>query len=264
MTELEGGYRIKGVSSKKNELLPSISVLTVVYNSEAFIERTILSVLSQTYPNIEHIILDGASKDNTLTIVKKYNDKIGYWKSEKDSGIYDAMNKVQELSNTDYVMFLNSGDEFNDNDVLTNVFSITTNADVYYGDTLITDDYGKPLHHRRLRPPHKLKWTDFRYGMLVCHQSIIIKKGLSSNYKTNYRIAADIDWAIRSIKNANIIINTQLTISKFMDGGMSSIHHRKGLQERFSILTKHFGLLPNLLVHFYMILRLIRDKIFRR
>jgi hypothetical protein len=100
--------------------------------------------------------------------------------------------------------------------------------------------------------------------MLVCHQSIIIKKELSSTYNTTYRIAADIDWAIRSVKKSNIIINTQLTISKFMDGGMSSIHHRKGLQERFLILSKHFGLLPNLLVHFYMILRLIRDKIFRR
>ena len=264
MTELEGGYRINGVSSKKNALLPTISVLTVVYNSEEFIERTILSVLSQTYPNIEHIILDGASKDNTLSIIKKYNDKIGYWKSEKDSGIYDAMNKVQTLSTADYVMFLNSGDEFNDADVLANVFSKTTNADVYYGDTLITDDYGKPLHHRRLRPPQQLKWTDFRYGMLVCHQSIIIKKELSSSYNTSYRIAADIDWAIRSVKNANTIINSQLTISKFMEGGMSSIHHRKGLQERFSILTKHFGLVPNLLVHFYMILRLVRDKIFRR
>jgi hypothetical protein len=161
-------------------------------------------------------------------------------------------------------MFLNSGDEFNDVDVLTNVFSNTTNADLYYGDTLITDDQGKPLHHRRLRPPQQLNWTDFRYGMLVCHQSIIIKKELSSTYNTTYRIAADIDWAIRSVKKSNIIINTQLTISKFMDGGMSSIHHRKGLQERFLILSKHFGLLPNLLVHFYMILRLIRDKIFRR
>jgi glycosyltransferase involved in cell wall biosynthesis len=143
MTQLEGGYRINGVLKKKNALLPSVSVLTVVFNSEEFIERTILSVLSQTYPNIEHIILDGASNDNTLTIIKKYNDKVGYWKSEKDSGIYDAMNKVQELSSADYIMFLNSGDEFNDVDVLTNVFSNTTNADLYYGDTLITDDQGK-------------------------------------------------------------------------------------------------------------------------
>lgn len=264
MMQTEGGYRNANISSKKNTSLPVISVLTVVYNSQEFIERTINSVLNQSYPNIEHVILDGASKDNTLAIIQSYNDKIAFWKSEKDAGIYDAMNKVQQLASGDYLMFLNSGDEFNDNEVLLKVFSNSLNADVYYGDTLITDEQGQALHHRRLRPPQQLKWTDFRYGMLVCHQSIIIKKELSSNYNTNYRIAADIDWAIRSVRNAKNIVNANVTISKFMDGGMSSIHQRKGLQERFKILSAHFGLIPNLLVHFYMVLRLLRYKLFRR
>ncbi len=261
MMQTQGGYRLNGTTSKRNADLPVVSVLTVVYNSEEFIERTIQSVLAQSYPNIEHIILDGASNDNTLVIVNKYNNQIAYWKSEKDAGIYDAMNKVQELAKGDYVMFLNSGDEFNDDQVLSNAFRLERNADVYYGDTLVTDMQGNALRYRRLRPPQQLTWTDFRYGMLVCHQSIIIKKELSSSYNTQYKIAADIDWAIRSVKKAKSVVNTKTTISKFMEGGMSTVHHRKGLEERFKIMTKHFGLLSTVLVHIYMVFRLIVGKI---
>ena len=263
MKKIEGGYRLLGNKSKQDSTLPVISIITVVYNSEEYIERTINSVLQQTYPNVEYVILDGASKDRTLEIIRYYEEKIAFWKSESDKGIYDAMNKAQALATGDYVMFLNSGDEFLNNDILLNSFQSKANADVYYGDTVITDEMGHDLHNRRLRPPQQLNWKDFRYGMLVCHQSIIIRKELSQKYNTNYRIAADIDWAIRSIKLAKNIVNTQLSISKFMEGGMSSIHHRKGLMERYSILNKHFGYIPNFLVHIYMIFRLIRDKIMR-
>lgn len=262
MANLEGGYRLVGTSSIRNTSLPVVSIITVVYNSEAFIERTIQSILNQTYPNIEHVILDGASKDNTISIIQKFDHQIAYWKSEKDSGIYDAMNKAQEFTTGDYVMFLNSGDEFSSDTVLSDVFAKDILADVYYGDTQITDIDGNPLRNRRLRPPYKLTWKDFRYGMLVCHQSIIIRKSLSEKYNTKYRIAADIDWAIRSIKNAKNIVNTDIPISKFMEGGMSSIHHRKGLEERYQILNTHFGYIPNALVHIYMVFRLLKDKIF--
>lgn len=262
MIQMEGGYRTLGKSSIRDNSMPLVSIITVVYNSEIYIERTIQSILNQSYPNIEHVILDGNSKDNTLSIIKKYDDKIAFWKSERDAGIYDAMNKAQLLATGDYVMFLNSGDEFNDAEVLTNAINSSANADVYYGDTLITDEAGKPLRNRRLRPPQKLSWKDFRYGMLVCHQSIIIKKELSQEYNTTYRIAADIDWAIRSIQNAKVIANTQITISKFMEGGMSSIHHRKGLTERYEILNSHFGYVQNALVHVYMVFRLLKDKLF--
>lgn len=263
MTNTEGGYRIQGANSKSDNALPIVSIITVVYNSEEYIERTIISVLNQSYPNIEHVILDGGSKDKTLDVIKKYEHKIAYWKSESDKGIYDAMNKAQLMATGDYLMFLNSGDEFVDHHVLTHAFQNNPNADLYYGDTVITDEHGEDIHNRRLRPPNHLKWQDFRYGMLVCHQSIIIKRELSQSYNTNYRIAADIDWAIRSIQHATTIVNTQLAISKFMEGGMSSIHHRKGLMERYSILNHHFGYIPNFLVHIYMIFRLIRDKITR-
>lgn len=257
----EGGYRLKS-DNTSNTSVPMLSIVTVVYNSEQYIERTILSILNQSFKDVEHIILDGNSKDNTLSIIEKYTNEIAYWKSEPDSGIYDAMNKAQQFAKGKYIMFLNSGDEFCDAQVLENVFKNTT-SDVYYGDTIITDEQGNALRNRRLRPPQKLTWRDFKYGMLVCHQSIIIKRELSKSYNTNYKIAADIDWAIRSIKDAKTITNTTINISKFMEGGMSSQHHKRGLQERFEILTTHFGLVQNTLMHIYFVFRIIAQKLLR-
>lgn len=257
----EGGYRVK-TDNANNTSVPMLSIVTVVYNSEQYLERTIQSILNQSFKDVEHIILDGNSKDKTLDIIKKYNDQIAFWKSEPDKGIYDAMNKAQNFASGKYIMFLNSGDEFCDFQVLENVFKNTT-SDVYYGDTVITDESGNALRNRRLRPPQKLTWKDFKYGMLVCHQSIIIKRELSKQYDTNYKIAADIDWAIRSIKDAKLITNTGINISKFMEGGMSSQHHKRGLQERFEILTKHFGIVQNTLMHMYFVLRIIAQKVLR-
>lgn len=259
---IEGGYRLN-FNADEAKHIPMISIVTVVYNSEQFLERTILSILNQTFKDVEHIIVDGNSKDNTLNIIQQYNDQIAYWKSEPDKGIYDAMNKAQNFAAGKYIMFLNSGDEFCDNKVLENVFKLQENADVYYGDTVITDEQGNELRNRRLRPPQKLSWKDFRFGMLVCHQSIIIRRELSQHYNTDYRIAADIDWAIRSTQKAKHLINTYLNISKFMEGGMSSQHHKKGLEERFKILSNHFGLLPNVLMHVYFVFRLIAQKLLR-
>jgi glycosyltransferase involved in cell wall biosynthesis len=257
----EGGYRFNADTSNASK--PMLSIVTVVYNSEQYLERTILSVLNQTFKDVEHIIVDGNSKDKTLDIIHQYNNQIAYWKSEPDKGIYDAMNKAQNFATGNYIMFLNSGDEFCDNNVLENIFKINTTSDVYYGDTIITDEQGNALRNRRLRPPQKLTWKDFKYGMLICHQSIIVKREISKQYNIEYKIAADIDWAIRSIKDAKAITNTGINISKFMEGGVSSQHHKRGLEERFKILTKHYGLITNTIMHIYFVFRIIAQKILR-
>src|ERR1700755_616928 len=90
---------------------PTLSVITIVYNNVRDIERTMLSVLNQTYPNIEYIIVDGASNDGTLEVIKRYETRITKLISEKDEGIYDAMNKGLAIATGDYVVFMNSGDE---------------------------------------------------------------------------------------------------------------------------------------------------------
>src|SRR3954469_22501603 len=134
------------------EFNPKISIITVVYNAQALIERTILSVLSQTYLNIEYIIIDGGSSDGTLQIAEKHQSKIALIHSGKDNGIYDAMNKGLNDATGDYVLFLNAGDELYHASTISAAFS-KGEADVYYGNTAVVDEEGTLLGDRRLLPP---------------------------------------------------------------------------------------------------------------
>ena len=106
--------------SKETDTL--ISVVTVSYNAVSTIEQTILSVINQTYPNVEYIIIDGGSTDGTVDIIKKYADKIAYWVSEPDKGIYDAMNKGVVVATGEWINFMNAGDIFTDSDVIDKLF----------------------------------------------------------------------------------------------------------------------------------------------
>jgi cellulose synthase/poly-beta-1,6-N-acetylglucosamine synthase-like glycosyltransferase len=108
----KGGLRTKGYFKSRNSQKPLITIITVVYNNQEDIEETILSVINQSYDNIEYLIIDGGSSDNTVDIIKKYNNSIDYWISEKDNGIYDAMNKGCRLATGAGLCFLNSGDKF--------------------------------------------------------------------------------------------------------------------------------------------------------
>lgn len=119
-----------------------ISVITVCYNSVDTIEKTILSVLNQTYIDIEYIVIDGGSMDGTVDIIKKYNDNISYWVSEPDKGIYDAMNKGIAVATGDYINFMNSGDKFFNDKTIESIFTkIYHDEDVIYGETLKISDY---------------------------------------------------------------------------------------------------------------------------
>ena len=131
-----GGLREKGIKKSSTSDKPLITVVTVVYNGGTTLEQTIQSVVNQTYKNVEYIIIDGASTDETLDIIKKYEDKIDYWQSESDKGIYDAMNKGICLATGEWINFMNSGDIFSSNRVLERVFSfnIEENVKIIYGD----------------------------------------------------------------------------------------------------------------------------------
>ena len=118
----EGGLRTKGYFKKSYEDKPLISIITVVFNGEKYLEETIQSVINQTYSNVEYIIIDGGSSDGTLDIIKKYEERIDYWVSEKDKGIYDAMNKGIDVASGEWINFMNAGDGFYADDVLDKIF----------------------------------------------------------------------------------------------------------------------------------------------
>ena len=237
---------------------PLVSVITVCYNSAEMLQRTIKSLRIQTYKEIEYIVIDGASKDNTLQVIKENQDIINLWISEPDNGLYFAMNKGLELANGDYVIFINAGDMFYSPETLEKVFANhQDDIDIYYGDTMILAENLKELGSRRLTPPKQLTKNSFRWGMTVCHQSIFIKRSIAPKYDTSYRITADYDWVLSSIENAKKIVNTKQYISKFLSGGLSSKHIMKANKERFRIMIKHYGLITALWYNFLMLFRLI-------
>lgn len=228
---------------------PVLSVITVVYNNVDHIERTLLSVINQTYPHIEYIIIDGASTDGTLSIIDKYKNRITKLISEPDKGIYDAMNKGLAIATGDYVLFMNSGDEIYAHETVANVFAAADNADIYYGETEMINDKAESLGQRRHKAPDNFSWRSFKYGMNVSHQAIYIKRSLVESYDPQYQLSADIDWIIRTAKKAKTIVNVNQYVAKFMVGGTSKAKHRQSLQERFDIMKRYYGLLPTVFNH---------------
>lgn len=243
---------------------PVFTIVTVCYNAENTIERTIKSVLSQSYPHIEYIIIDGASKDNTMTIVGKYKERISKVVSEPDKGLYDAMNKAVGLATGDYISFLNAGDKLHTTETIEDmVESINGNVlpGIIYGDTDIVDDGGLFIRKRRLSPPACLSWKSFRRGMLVCHQSFYARRDLVEPYDLHYRFSADFDWCIRVMKKADrqkaVLHNSFLTLTDYLSEGMTTKNHKASLLERFRVMAHYYGLIPTLLYHFGFLFRAV-------
>ncbi len=227
-----------------------LSVITVVRNDKTHIENTIKSVLGQTYPEIEYVVIDGNSSDGTTEIIKQYQDKISCFISEPDAGLYDAMNKGLENATGDFVCFLNSGDLFFDFHTVEHLFNgADKKTDVIYGDTVIVDEMGNVKGKRRHRPPEMLTWKSFKNGMLVSHQAFIPSLQITPKYDLRYKLTSDFDWCIRILKQASSIHNTKITLIKYLDGGMSKKNMLNSLIERFQIMRKNYGLPTTLFIH---------------
>lgn len=239
---------------------PKVSIITIVYNNARDIRHTLASVDSQTYPNIEYIVIDGQSTDGTLDVIKEYNDTISTLVSEKDNGIYDAMNKGLGLATGDYVLFLNSGDELYEPTTLEKIFGNDDHADIYYGETKLVNEDREIIGDRRHKTPEHFDWTSFKYGMNVCHQAIYIKRSLTSPYDLQYKLSSDIDWVIRAAKQAKKIVNVKDYVAKYLVGGMSQQRHKQSLKERYEIFKKYYGLVPNIFNHGVIAMRLLLHR----
>lgn len=235
---------------------PKLSVITIVYNNVKDIERTMLSVLNQTYTNIEYILIDGSSTDGTKEIIYKYKDRLAQFISEPDKGIYDAMNKGLALATGDYVLFMNSGDEIYAHETVEHVFSSAPSGDIYYGETEMFDENWKSLGQRRHSAPEHFDWHSFKYGMNVSHQAIYIKRSLTEPYDLQYKYSSDIDWIIKAAKKSSNVVNTHTYVAKYLVGGMSKQKHLESLKERFKILSHYYGLVPNIINHVFIALNL--------
>ncbi|MDL2241915.1 glycosyltransferase [Bacteroidales bacterium OttesenSCG-928-L03] len=242
------------------------SIITVTYNASQWLERTIRSVLGQTSSDWEYIIIDGGSVDGTQEIIRSYEDRIAYWVSEPDKGLYDAMNKGLKAASGHYVCFLNAGDTFFSPDTLLNLSRIIQEKnfpDIIYGETEIMDEEGETVGMRRLRAPKSLSWKSFRMGMLVCHQSFVVKRDVAMDYDLQYRLVSDYDWTIRCMKKADTIINSHLILSRFLVAGMSSTNRKDSLKERFAVMTKYYGFMPTIARHLWFATRYYFAKCFK-
>ena len=255
----------------------TFSIVTITYNAENVLGKTVDSVFFQTYPHVEHVIIDGASTDGTVQIAQDYmhrsytaanGHKIRIV-SEPDNGLYDAMNKGLKQVSGDYVLFLNAGDFFPNADILN---AIAHNAHlqssdnscfpaVLYGNTDIVDNEGRFLCHRRLQPPEKLTWRSFKNGMLVCHQAFYARVDIAKEilYNCNYRYSADVDWCIRVMKEAEkrklSLLNVKMTVVNYTKEGQTTIHHRDSLKERYYVMCEHYGKLSTIFMHIWFVVR---------
>jgi len=243
-------------------------VVTVVFNGLNLIDKTIQSVAIQTYPNIEFIIIDGASTDGTLETIRLNENHIHFWISEPDHGIYDAMNKGLAAATGDFVWFMNAGDQIYDPSTTRQIFSENTNGLIYYGDTMVVDADYREVGLRRLRPPEQLTWKSFKKGMLVCHQAILVSRGIAEPFDPQYKHSADFDWVIKAVKRAEgrgqraegrgqTIINTHRVLCAFLDGGHSKQNIGVSLRERFRSMAHHYGWVPTALRHIPIALRFV-------
>jgi len=247
------------------EYLPLITVVTVVYNGDKYLEKTIESVLGQTYPNFEYIIIDGGSSDRTLEIIQKYNDKIDYWVSEPDNGIYEAMNKGLSLAAGSWINFMNAGDSFYSFDTLKKINLPEFDFDIVYGSIMAFDE---KTGIRGKKPAKQWELDSFIKGMPIRHQGAFVslaafkKEGI---FNLKYKVSGDYEWFTRAVIHGLKGLRVETIVADFMLDGISGLGYRSKIEnlqiafEYFNYKGKLFGIF--LCIHRCIKLFVIRNLI---
>lgn len=232
--------------------------------------RTVESILGQQHrQDWEWIVIDGGSTDGSVDYLTGLKDHISVLVSERDGGIYDAMNKGLRRATGEYVWFVNAGDALHDPLVIGQVVGEIRayegehggqKPDVVFGDTMFIDDAGTALGLiSQLKPqpfPKRLHAGSFRFGMNVCHQSVLVRRSLAPEYDVSYRQAADVDWMIAVLKSMRGgSLRLSFVVSDFETGGSSYQHTQKAWKERYAVLSKHYGGLWNFFAHAWILFR---------
>jgi len=231
---------------------PLISIITVVFNGEKYLEETVVSVLNQTYDNVEYIVIDGGSTDGTVDIIKKYEDKIDYWVSERDGGIYDAMNKGIDIATGKWINFMNVGDSFFDDNVLDVVFAKNNfeNIDVIYGNH-------KVIYPNKTRIAKAGDMRDIWRGSQFCHQSSFISSTLhkSKRYNICNKIGADFEFFYTAYKNGAKFGYIDVVMANYAAGGVSDVKRVESIVERWNVIDK------SIKTNFYYIWLIIKEML---
>ena len=235
---LEGGRRLRGFAPQEEEGQPLVSIVTVVLNGEKHLRQTIESVLVQTYPNIEYVVLDGGSTDGTLDIIRSYEDQIDYWRSGKDGGIYAAMNTGVSLCRGDLIGLKNADDWYTPHAVADVVKTWKeTQADIIYGNTYVVWQE-EPLQTSLFVSDHRRIAKDGG----IDHRTIFAtrKAYQAYTYDTQYKVSADFDWYLNLQRAGMQFAHTGTVIGYKRPGGFSA--GSQTVKDIFAINRKHFGL----------------------
>lgn len=223
------------------------SIITINYNNKIGLEKTILSVLSQNYENYEYIIVDGGSTDGSQEIIEHYKEQISWWCSEPDKGVYNAMNKGIDHATGDYVNFMNSGDVFYDEHVLTNIVTAKPTADVIYGDWMRW--YSNSIQ-TFMKAPQKISLSFFYRGDNICHQAMLVRREVHCEQRYNevYKILADWDLWQRLYLLSCTFQYLPITICRFdANSGLSETLHGVTKAERKRIRGQYNKFLSEIL-----------------
>lgn len=242
--------------------LPLVSIVTVVFNAEAYIKNTIESVLTQSYRNIDYIIIDGGSNDKTIEIVRSFGDRIT-WISEKDNGIYDAMNKGLKLAKGEWINFLNGGDYFYDHQVLDRIFSEPglENFNFIYGDSINVRGETQKYISAAV-----ISRSSLRYSSGLCHQALFVRKKFAIYYDLKFRYKAEYNWIIDiaySIPESSMI-HKKFPVVYYALGGFSEKGLLSNLKEYINLTYNRFGILQvisNSPIYLRVFLRAVKYKI---
>mgnify|MGYP002152385278 CR=1 FL=1 len=217
---------------------PLISVVTVVYNSEKYIERTINSVLNQTYDNIEYIVIDGGSSDGTVDIIRRYESFIDCWVTEKDSGIYNAMNKGISLCTGSFIGLINSGDSYVPNAIEEAVkyIRLMPTLDILFGDMYVVDEFSG------LKRYASAKIERISEDMSINHPTCFVKRDIYCNKRFDeiFQVAADYEFVLYNYLEKKNFFNMGMVVANMNRGGFSS-NNPLTIKERFVIHEKYYS-----------------------
>ena len=238
---------------------PKVSIITVCFNAKEMLITTLEDIRKQKYDNLEYIVVDGKSSDGTLDLLNNYQDIISKIVSEPDKGIYDAMNKGINIATGEWAIFMNAGDTFADENVLTHVFKEGDDADVIYGDVIKYSSDGKRTI-KKAEKPHNA------HRMFFCHQSALTRISCLREfpYDIKYRLSADFHLYKRLYLSGKRFKQVDFPISVFDTTGASNTHRSKGLIENIQIIRSldnvktQLCLLPKM--YFVLAMCKIRNK----